>query len=189
VEPPRPRGRGAALSKLSRALVDKRWARSGAPRSRSWSAHDDSEVSVLRDDVPALAPVLSGWGICVAAAGVLTPWNGSPLSIRESQNNVWCRKVPGQPWCLDVTISDGDRDHWIYRRNPTLRAPWDEAVLRSEGEVPVPGAGASAPLQEQELQDEGRTRRHRGDPRADGGPPTSASRAVARGPSVAGVAG
>lgn len=105
---------------------------------RSWRAHDDSDVSVLRDDVRALAvaPVLSGWDMHVAAAGVLAPWNGSPLSMQESQNNVWCRKAPDQPWCLDVTISDGDRDHWTYRRDPTIRVSWHEAVLWSEGGIP-----------------------------------------------------
>src|SRR5271154_4576353 len=56
--------------------------------------------------------------------------------MREGQNNVWCRKVAEQPWCLDVTISDVDRDHWIYRRDPTIEPSWNEALSRSAGGSP-----------------------------------------------------
>jgi hypothetical protein len=29
-----------------------------------------------------------------------------------------------QPWCLDVTVSDGDHDCWIYRRDRGLQVLW-----------------------------------------------------------------
>jgi hypothetical protein len=99
---------------------------------RSWRTHHDSDVSILRDDALTLPVVLAGWDIQVAAAGALTPWDGSALAAQANQNNVWCRKAPNQPWCLDVTISEGDQECWIYRRDPTLRVPWKDAVLRNE---------------------------------------------------------
>ena len=80
---------------------------------RSWRAHDDSDISILRDDARALPLVLSGWDIWVAAAGTLSRWDGSALSALANQNNVWCRKAPDQAWCLDVTISEGDHECWI----------------------------------------------------------------------------
>ena len=49
---------------------------------------------------------------------------------------MWCRKAPDQPWCLDITISEGDQKCWIYRRDPTLRVPLENAVLRSERGIP-----------------------------------------------------
>jgi hypothetical protein len=103
---------------------------------RSWRPHDDSDVSILRDDALDLPVVLAGWDIQVAAAGALTSWDGSALSAEANQNNVWCREGPDQPWCLDVTISDGDQECWIYRRDPTLRVPWGEAVFRNERGIP-----------------------------------------------------
>lgn len=103
---------------------------------RSWRTHDDSDVSIMRDDAAALSMTLAGWDIWVAAAGTLTLWDGSELVAEANQNNVWCRKAPDQPWCLDVTISEGDRECWIYRRDPTLRVPWEEAVLRNEQGIP-----------------------------------------------------
>lgn len=37
---------------------------------------------------------------------------------------------------LDLTISEGDDDHWVYRRDPELRVPWSEAVLADERGIP-----------------------------------------------------
>jgi hypothetical protein len=93
-------------------------------------------VSILRDDALDLPVVLAGWDIQVAAAGALTPWEGTALTAEDNQNNVWCREAPDQPWCLDVTISDGDQECWIYRRDPTLRVPWEQAVFRNERGIP-----------------------------------------------------
>lgn len=103
---------------------------------RSWRTHDDIDVGVLRDDAPRLAQMLQGWDIQIAAAGVLTSWNGSALVAHASQNNLWCRKGPGQPWCLDVTIGEEDQAFWVFRRDPSVHILWEDAVLRSEQGVP-----------------------------------------------------
>ncbi len=103
---------------------------------RSWRSHDDSDVSIVREDAPALRRLSVGWDIEVAASGNLTPWDESVPIAQAEQNNMWCRKSQDQPWCLDVTISDGNRECWIYRRDPTLRVPWADAVLLSERGVP-----------------------------------------------------
>jgi hypothetical protein len=103
---------------------------------RSWRSHDDLDVGVLRQDVPGLARVLRGWDIEVAASGVLSQWDGSVPLPQESQNNLWCREGTEQPWCLDVTVGDGDHECWVFRRDPTVRVPWKEAVLRTEQGVP-----------------------------------------------------
>ena len=99
---------------------------------RSWRSHDDLDVGVLRQDVPALARVLGGWDIEVAASGVLSQWDGLVPLAEDNQNNLWCRAGTEQPWCLDVTVGDGDKECWIFRRDPNVRVPWMEAVLRSE---------------------------------------------------------
>jgi len=95
----------------------------------SWRSHDDLDVSLRRVDLGALAAHLSDWEVHVAADGRLRLWDGSPLLVSRNENNLWCRPGPGQPWALDVTISDGDDDEWIFRRDPRVRLPWSEAVL------------------------------------------------------------
>ena len=103
---------------------------------RSWRAHEDSDVGVVRQDGAALRELLVGWDVHVAAAGRLTPWSGSTLRAEDSQNNLWCRESVGRPWCLDVTVGEGTGEFWVYRRDPTVRVRWDEAVLRSDDGIP-----------------------------------------------------
>jgi hypothetical protein len=98
---------------------------------RSWRDHEDTDVSIIRRDVVLLRPVLAGWDIYVAAAGRLTPWSGEELNATLHQNNLWCRRRGKGAWLLDVSISEGDDDAWIYRHDESVRFPWVEAVLQT----------------------------------------------------------
>ncbi len=103
---------------------------------RSWRDHEDTDVGMVRQDVVGLAAVLDGWDIHVAAAGQLSPWSGAPLDAALHQNNLWCRRYPGGPWQLDVTIGEGDEETWMYRRDPSVRVPWPDAVLHTSDGIP-----------------------------------------------------
>jgi hypothetical protein len=103
---------------------------------RSWRTHEDIDVGVLREDASRLERVFEGWDVEIAAAGVLSPWNGSVLRAEDNQNNLWCRKGTAQPWCLDITIAEGNGECWIFRRDPTFRVSWEHAVLRSHEGLP-----------------------------------------------------
>ena len=98
---------------------------------RSWRLHDDTDVEILRGDVSQVAELIGDWDLHVAANGELTPWDGSEPSAEQDQNNLWCRRAPEAPWCLDITISDGDSSRWIYRRDPKVSLEWSAAVLTS----------------------------------------------------------
>jgi hypothetical protein len=103
---------------------------------RSWRTHVDTDVGVLRRDVPQLRTVIRSWDVQVAAAGILSTWQGQVPDSEQHENNLWCRKDSLQPWCLDVTIGEGDGEHWIYRRNPQIIADWKSAVLNSSDGIP-----------------------------------------------------
>ncbi len=103
---------------------------------RTWRYHEDTDVGVVRRDLGALHSLLSDWDLHVAAAGHLTPWHGEPLDAGRHQNNVWCRRAPGRPWALDVTIGEGSNDSWTYRRDPSVQVPWPLAVLHTTDGVP-----------------------------------------------------
>lgn len=103
---------------------------------RSWRVHADTDVGILRADAPAAHAFLSTLDLHLAAAGVLSPWDGRPLDAAAHENNVWGREQPGGPWVLDLTIGDGDDDRWRYRRDPTIELPWADAVLHTDQGVP-----------------------------------------------------
>ena len=103
----------------------------------SWRTHGDTDVSFRRIDAPKVLDVLAGWDIHIAAGGTLSKWNGQPLTQEARQNNLWARPTPESDWVLDLTISDGDDDQWIYRRDPSLTRPWNKAVLQTRtGRIP-----------------------------------------------------
>ncbi len=85
---------------------------------RSWRDHDDIDVGICRDDLGAARTLLTGW------------------DIRESLNNVWARRAPDVGWGLDLTVGAGSEEHWVYRRDPTITRPWEEAVLHTPDRVP-----------------------------------------------------
>lgn len=93
---------------------------------RTWREHEDVDVGLVRTDAPGLRDVLRGWDVLVAD-GALSPWAGDV----PTADNLWCRRAPGEPWALDLTVGDGSSDEWIYKRDRSVRLPWDEAVLRS----------------------------------------------------------
>lgn len=102
----------------------------------SWRAHGDLDVGIARDDARALFQWLAGWDLHIAAGGRLAPWDGRPLDTASNENNVWVRPSPAEPWVIDVTVGSGTPDAWIYRRDPAITRPWDDAVLRSPDGVP-----------------------------------------------------
>ena len=102
----------------------------------SWRDHDDMDISFRRSDADALHRHLDGWDIHVAAAGVLSPWRGDALRMDQHQNNLWARRTPVDAWSLDLTVGDGNDVEWIYRRTPTIRTGWREAVLRTKQGIP-----------------------------------------------------
>ncbi len=123
--------------------ADFRWWISGGHAlelhlGRRWRDHDDIDVGVVRSDAVVVHRWLStaGWDLWLAAAGRLTPWHGSALDAGRSHNNVWVRRPGGGPWNLDLTIGEGDRRMWRYRRDPTVAWPWDRAVLEAPGGRP-----------------------------------------------------
>lgn len=103
---------------------------------RSWRDHEDTDVGVLRRDLPTVYALLCHWDVQVAAAGQLTPWRGEPLDADQHQNNVWCRLTAAGPWVLDTTINEGSGEHWIYRRDHSVQLAWNLAVLHTADGIP-----------------------------------------------------
>jgi Aminoglycoside-2''-adenylyltransferase len=102
---------------------------------RSWREHDDIDVGICRSDAHRLRALSTIGELHIAAAGVLRPWSGEALIEGRHENNVWVRRHDGA-WALDITIGEGDRSTWTYRRDQTLRLPWDRVVLSTDEGLP-----------------------------------------------------
>lgn len=102
----------------------------------SWRDHDDTDISVLRNETSFVRDLLSGWDIQVAASGQFSAWDGRVLRVDLEENNMWCRPSAPGAWCLDLTISEGDEECWVFRRDLAVRVPWNNALLHSASGVP-----------------------------------------------------
>lgn len=101
---------------------------------QSWRTHHDTDIGVCGEDVGRVVELLESWDFRVANDGKLQRWNA--VDRRPRGNNLWCRASTNLDWQLDVTIGDGDRHRWIYRRDAAVSLPWNEAVLHSSDAVP-----------------------------------------------------
>jgi hypothetical protein len=52
---------------------------------------------------------MTGWDVHVAAAGLLRPWNGHEPHAAASENNLWARRAPSEPWLFEAL---GEQQPW-----------------------------------------------------------------------------
>ena len=85
--------------------------------------HDDVDVAVLRSDQLAVQQHFATWELRAAdPPGTLRPWReGEVLPVQV--HDIWCRRSPSSPWCLQLMIEDSEDDEWIYRRDARIRRP------------------------------------------------------------------
>lgn len=103
----------------------------------TWRPHDDLDVGILRTEADSVYIWLTpAWDLWVAARGRLTPWHGEALDRGKDENNVWARESPDAPWRFDLTVGSGNGIEWIYRRDESIRQPWDLAVQRTIDDIP-----------------------------------------------------
>ena len=90
---------------------------------RQSRAHADVDVVVLRPDQLAVQRHLAGWDLQAAdPPGTLRAWvEGKTLPT--GVHDVWCRRLPSSPWCLQLMIADAEDDQWVYRRDTRIRRP------------------------------------------------------------------
>lgn len=79
---------------------------------RAWRHHEDLDLGLRRDDLPLLVDHLCRCGL-----------NG--LSADRSG-----------PRPLEVTVSEGDEECWIYRHDRDIRVRWRDAVLITAAGTP-----------------------------------------------------
>jgi hypothetical protein len=99
---------------------------------RQTRAHKDLDVGARRRDAARILAALPGWEFFEAHEGSLHQLaiGGGP---RAKVNSLWGR-LAGEPrWMLELMLDDSDEEHWIFRRDPSIRRPL-AAALHSTAE-------------------------------------------------------
>ncbi len=103
---------------------------------RSWRAHDDVDIGILRVDGDQIHRWLDGWELWIAAGGDLRPWLGEELDADTGENNVWVRERSASSWLFDLAINSGNADEWVYRRDQGIRRSWETTILKTADGAP-----------------------------------------------------
>ena len=124
--------------------VDARWWLSGGVALEHWLGEPIREqanidISTLPGDVAtivaALPEPLRAWAVLdeglVAFEDVPEGADLQTIGVHHPERDVWV---------LQVNVEDGTADRWLYRRDPRLGIPWDEAVVDVNG-VPTGAPG------------------------------------------------
>jgi hypothetical protein len=97
--------------------------------------HDDLDVVFLREDQRTIQDTLAGWDLWAAdPPGSLRPWSPGEL-LPFHVHDVWCRRTPSAPWCLQLMLADCDGDRWLYRRDRRVSAPLSQIGRRTESGI------------------------------------------------------
>jgi hypothetical protein len=101
-----------------------RAARAGAAARR----HDDTDVAVLARDVDAVRAAMAGWHLWENINGALRPLlPGVP--VRAECEQLWVRRDARSPWRMEFVIDRVSTGaEWVFKRDESVRLPWDLAV-------------------------------------------------------------
>lgn len=120
--------------------VDARWWLSGGCALDRWLGEDIRErpnidVSTTpRDQESLIAGLPAGLSAWIASDGNLMSW--ADAQEDTDRQPTWIHDDDKGVWVLRVNVEDGTDRAWLYRRDPRLQLPWDQAVLDIDG-VPV----------------------------------------------------
>jgi hypothetical protein len=111
-----------------------RWYVAGGRAARAGAAarrHEDTDVVVSMEDLAELRSALADWDLWEAHAGALRPLLPG-LSLTENREQLWARLDAHHPWQLDVLLDRGG-DEWIFKRDASIRLPWERALHSVDG--------------------------------------------------------
>lgn len=100
--------------------------------------HKDIDIILERhDQLDAQAYLMGrGWALEVAAQGRLSPWQvGAWLDLPI--HTIWCRHPAHQPDFIELLLNEWDGDTFIFRRDPSLTRPRQQAVIMSAAGLPI----------------------------------------------------
>lgn len=95
--------------------------------------HEDTDISMLACDVPALVSFLGGdWHVWNNVGGVLHPLGGQWQTVEEPGSQLWLRKNALSPWVLDIPLTPDRDGRWSNKRDPDHVADIAEVTFTAD---------------------------------------------------------
>lgn len=90
--------------------------------------HSDVEIEIPRREWPLVLSALGDCRIFSAVDGVVTALS-SPLDVPAQVRQLWIADASLDAWRLDVMLAEGDAQEWVFKRDPSIRAPRTSVTL------------------------------------------------------------
>jgi hypothetical protein len=98
-------------------------------------AHGDIDVGILRRDTVNACTTLCEWEIFEPHAGFLTLLDPG-AAPSKGVNSLWCRRPSQHAWAFELMLDEGGGDEWRFRRDISIRRPFERAIRRSTNGIP-----------------------------------------------------
>src|SRR5690606_12379819 len=77
-----------------------------------------------------------GWSFVKVVGGQNFRWSeGEPLRLPVHEIHASSNDAP--PRAIEFLLNERDADHWLFRRNPSVRLPLGQAIVRAGNGLPV----------------------------------------------------
>ena len=99
---------------------------------RETRAHDDLEIAILRDDFAAIRRHLHAFDLHSVGDGEvcrLAPHDAPPADKHQN----WVHDCAANAWRMDIMMEPGDAQTWVFRRDPSIRAPRNRMIGARDG--------------------------------------------------------
>jgi hypothetical protein len=100
----------------------------GAPARK----HEDTDIAVLHDDLPAVRSRLSGFHLWEAHAGSLRPLLPGD-DLRPEREGLWVRRDAESPWVCDLLLMRSRAGRWLFKRDARVSLPLDQLGRTIDG--------------------------------------------------------
>ena len=97
--------------------------------------HEDLEVSIPREAVPALRSWLRDYHLWDTHDGALR-FLGPDADLPDDHEQLWLRRDGSSPWLVDLMLTPVVEDVWFYKRDHTISRPIDEAIRIGADGIP-----------------------------------------------------
>lgn len=97
--------------------------------------HDDIDPEALREQLPLLQAHLAGrFHMWTAFSGALRPLlaDDEPV-LPDGCGQMWLRRDAASDWEFDLLLSTSTTTEWVYKRDPSIRMPIDDALWERDG--------------------------------------------------------
>lgn len=102
----------------------------------SFRNHEDIDLIICRDDMPALKNQLPDWQFYISdKPGTLRYWQ-EDQELPKNVYDIWLRKDDQSPWQIQIMVNDHEGKDFLYKRDNSIRFNIEKSTSKSKQGIP-----------------------------------------------------